>query len=154
VAGSELAKLRGDLSSGLPGASIEAVRDAIELVRDAVRAGGITAAHDVSDGGLACALAECAIHGEVGVIVDLDELVEARGASGEACLFGEGAGGICVAGRAAEMQALAAAGEERGVDVMLIGRATGDRIAISAAEAEVSLPLEVAERAWRSLRPA
>jgi hypothetical protein len=37
---------------------------------------------------------------------------------------------------------------------MLIGRATGDRIAISAAEAEVSLPLEVAERAWRSLRPA
>jgi len=154
AAGSELAKLRGDLSSGLPGGSIESVRDAIELVRDAVRAGGITAAHDVSDGGLACALAECAIHGEVGVIVDLDELVEARGASGEACLFGEGAGGICVAGRAAEMQALAAAGEERGVDVMLIGRATGDRIAISAAEAEVSLPLEAAERAWRSLRPA
>jgi phosphoribosylformylglycinamidine (FGAM) synthase-like enzyme len=108
----------------------------------------------VSDGGLACALAECAIHGEVGVIVDLDELVEARGASGEACLFGEGVGGICVAGRAAEMQALAAAGEKRGVDVMLIGRATGDRIAISAAEAEVSLPLEVAERAWRSLKPA
>jgi phosphoribosylformylglycinamidine synthase len=154
VAGSELAKLRGDLSSGLPGASIEAVRDAIELVRDTVRAGVITAAHDVSDGGLACTLAECAIHGEVGVIVDLDELVEARGASGEACLFGEGAGGICVAGPAAELQALATTAEKRDVDVMLIGRATGDRIAISAAEAEVSLPLEVAERAWRSLRPA
>ena len=138
----------------LPGASIGAVREAIELVRDAVRAGVVVAAHDVSDGGLACALAECAIQGEVGVSVDLDGLVEARGASGEACLFGEGVGGICVAGRADELEALAATGRKRGVDVMLIGRATGDRIVISAAEAEVSLPLEAAERAWRSLKPA
>ena len=37
-----------------------AVREAIELVRDSVRAGVVVAAHDVSDGGLACALAECA----------------------------------------------------------------------------------------------
>jgi phosphoribosylformylglycinamidine synthase len=153
VAGSELAKLRGDLGDGLPGASIGAVREAIELVRDAVRAGIVTAAHDVSDGGLACALAECAVHGEVGVSVDLDELVEARGASGETCLFGEGAGGICVAGQPAELEALAETGAKRNVDVMLIGRATGRRIAISAAEAEISLPLDVAERAWSSLRP-
>ena len=154
LAGSELAKLRGDLDLGLPGASIGAVREAIELVRDSVRAGVVVAAHDVSDGGLACALAECAIHGGVGVSVDLDGLVEARGASGEACLFGEGIGGICVAGRADELEALAATGQKRGVDVMLIGRAAGDRIAISAAEAEVSLPLDAAERAWRSLQPA
>ena len=125
LAGSELAKLRGDLGNGLPGAPIGAVRAAIELVRDAVRAGVVTAAHDVSDGGLACALAECAILGGVGVSVDLDVLVEARGASGEACLFGEGIGGICVGGSAAELEALAATGRKRGVDVMLIGRAGG-----------------------------
>jgi phosphoribosylformylglycinamidine synthase len=154
VAGSELAKLRGDLGNGLPGASIGAVRKTIELVRDAVRAGVVTAAHDVSDGGLACALAESAVKGGVGVSVDLDELVEKRGASGEACLFGEGPGGICVAGSATELEALAATGGKRGVDVMLIGRATGDRVVISAGEAEVSLPIEAAARAWRSLRPA
>jgi phosphoribosylformylglycinamidine synthase len=154
LAGSELAKLRGDLGNGLPGASIGAVREAIELVRDSVRAGVVAAAHDVSDGGLACALAECAIQGGLGLEVDLDELVEARGASGEACLFGESAGGICVAGGAAELEALVTAGEGRGVGVMLIGRATGEMIAISAAEAEVALPLHVAERAWRSLHPA
>ena len=151
LAGSELAKLRGDLGMGLPGVSIEAVRDAIELVREAVRSGRLTAAHDVSDGGLACALAECAIAGGVGVRADLDSLVELRGGSGETCLFGEGAGGFAVAGPAPELAALAAEGAERGVDVLAIGEAGGERLEISAAEAEVSLPLADAERAWRSL---
>ncbi len=66
VAGSELAKLRGDLGAGLPATSIERVRAAIELVRELVREGEVTAAHDVSDGGLACTLAECALAGGVG----------------------------------------------------------------------------------------
>ena len=34
--------------------------------REAVRSGTIHAVHDISDGGLACALAECAIAGGVG----------------------------------------------------------------------------------------
>jgi phosphoribosylformylglycinamidine synthase II len=151
LAGSELAKLRGDLGGGLPGSSIAAVRAAIELVREAVRMGVADTAHDVSDGGFACALAECAIGGGVGAAVDLDPLVELRGASGEACLFGEGPGGLLVAGPAKALGALAARGRERGVDVIAIGRAGGDRIEISAAEASVSLALEEAERAWRSL---
>jgi phosphoribosylformylglycinamidine synthase subunit PurL len=153
LAGSELAKLRGDLSNGLPGASIDAARAAIELVRDAVRSETVGAAHDVSDGGLACALAESAILGGVGLRADLDRLVELRGASGEACLFGEGPGGLAVAGGTTELAALAAEGERLGVDVLPIGKAGGDRIEISAAEAEVSLSLAAAERAWRSLRP-
>jgi phosphoribosylformylglycinamidine synthase subunit PurL len=154
LAGSELAKLRGDLANGLPGTSIEAVRAAIELVRDAVRAGTVSAAHDVSDGGLACALAEGAISGGVGLRVDLDGLVELRGASGEACLFGEGPGGFAVAGAGAELDDLAAEGGRMGVDVLAIGEAGGDRIEISAAEAEVSVALADAERAWRSLNPS
>ena len=154
LAGSELAKLRGDLGPGLPGVSIEAVAAAIELVREAVRAGTVAAAHDVSDGGLACALAECAIAGGTGVRADLDRLVELRGASGETCLFGEGPGGFVVAGSASELDALAAEGGRLGVDVLAIGEAGGERIEISAAEAELSVELSVAERAWRSLRPA
>jgi phosphoribosylformylglycinamidine synthase subunit PurL len=154
LAGSELAKLRGDLANGLPGVSLEAVRAAIELVRNAVRAGTVSCAHDVSDGGLGCALAECAIAGGVGVRADLDRLVELRGASGEACLFGEGPGGFVVAGAAAKLRALAAEGAQLGVEVVPIGQALGDRIEISAAEADVSLPLAAAEHAWRSLGPA
>jgi hypothetical protein len=91
--------------------------------------------------------------GGVGIRVDLDGLVELRGASGEACLFGEGPGGFAVAGGAASLGAIAAEGRRRGVDVLAIGEAGGDLVEISAAEAEVSLTLAAAERAWRSLNP-
>jgi phosphoribosylformylglycinamidine synthase len=114
----------------------------------------VSSAHDVSDGGLACALAECAIAGGVGVRADLDGLVELRGLAGEACLFGEGPGGFVVAGAAAALDTLAEEARGRGIDVLAIGEAGGDRIELSAAEAELSVQLASAERAWRSLRPA
>ncbi len=147
LAGSELAKLRGELGPSLPSLPIEAVTGAIEAVREAVRSGRVTAAHDVSDGGLACALAEMAIAGGVGADVDLDELVEARGCSGETALFGEGPGGFVLAGPRAELGALA--GE--GIDLFVVGRAGGERISVAAAEAEAEVALADAERAWRSL---
>jgi phosphoribosylformylglycinamidine synthase subunit PurL len=149
LAGSELAKLRGELGSGLPGIDLAAHRAAHTLVREAVRAGRVRAAHDVSDGGLACALAEMAIAGGVGLEADLDELVEARGCAGESALFGEGPGGFVLAGERSELEALAAGAGE--VDVFLIGAAGGDRIAVAAAEADVELGLVDAEQAWRSL---
>jgi phosphoribosylformylglycinamidine synthase len=150
LAGSELAKLRGDLGPGLPGVDPAKVRDAIEVVRDAVRA-GIVLAHDVSDGGLACALAECAIAAGTGIRADLDALVEARGASGEACLFGEGAGGFVVAGSADRIEELAREAASRDVDLLVLGEVSGRRLEFSAAEAAVSVSLADAEAAWRSL---
>jgi phosphoribosylformylglycinamidine synthase len=147
LAGAELAKLRGELGAGLPSLPIADVVAAIEAVREAVRAGRVSAAHDISDGGLACALAEVAIAGGVGLEADLDELVERRGCSGETALFGEGPGGFLLAGERAELEALGGSG----VDSLVIGAATGARISISAAEAEVDLLLADAERAWRSL---
>jgi phosphoribosylformylglycinamidine synthase subunit PurL len=149
LAGSELAKLRGDLGPGLPTLPIDLVRATIELVREGVRAGQLACAHDVSDGGLACALAECAIAGEVGVRVDLDPMVELRGLSGETCLFGEGPGGFVVAGERGAIEDLAAAIGEQGA--LVIGEAGGERIELSAAEAELAIDLADAERAWRSL---
>src|SRR6185503_13694922 len=96
----------GELGASLPGLPIESVAGAIDAVRDAVAAGHVSAAHDVSDGGVACALAEMAVAGGVGADVDLDELVEARGCSGETALFGEGPGGFLVAGAPAALEAL------------------------------------------------
>ena len=147
LAGSELAKLRGELGASLPTLPIETVAAAIDAVRDAVAAGRIAVAHDVSDGGLACALAEMAIAGRVGADVDLDELVEARGCSGETALFGEGPGGFLLAGSEDELASLG----DAGADLFVIGRAGGQRISISAAEAEADVLLADAERAWRSL---
>jgi phosphoribosylformylglycinamidine synthase len=145
--GSQLAKLRGELGASLPSLPIESVAAAIDAVSEAVAAGRIEVAHDISDGGLACALAEMAIAGGVGADVDLDDLVEARGCSGETALFGEGPGGFLLAGPRAELEALA----DGDVDLFVVGTAGGDRISIAAAETEADIPLADAERAWRSL---
>jgi phosphoribosylformylglycinamidine synthase len=56
-------------------------------VADAVRSGAVAAAHDVSDGGLATALAEMCIAGELGMRVDVSALV--AGGEVEEALFGE-----------------------------------------------------------------
>jgi phosphoribosylformylglycinamidine synthase II len=136
---SELAKLRGELGPGLPAADLAGVVAAIELVRDAIRAGSITSAHDISDGGLACALAEMAIAGGVGADVDLDEIADDE----LTALFGEGTGGFLVTGDRATLQTLGR-GE---VAVRVLGSTGGDRLRVG----PLDVALADAERAWRSL---
>ncbi|MDQ3433693.1 MAG: phosphoribosylformylglycinamidine synthase subunit PurL [Actinomycetota bacterium] len=99
--GSELAKLRGDaLPDGLPGIDVTGVRRVIELVRDVVREGGLASAHDVAEGGLAVALAECCMAGEIGATISLPRYeLDA--------LFGEGAGRFLVSGPADALESLA-----------------------------------------------
>ena len=151
LAGSELAKLRGELGLGLPGNAIGPVAKALALVRELVRDGAARAAHDISDGGLGCALAEMTIAGGVGARVDLDPLIELRGCSGETALFGEGPGGLLLAAAATELEALSERAASAGVDLLRLGQAGGERLEISAAELDVSVPLGDAETAWRSL---
>jgi phosphoribosylformylglycinamidine synthase len=144
--GSELAKQRGELDAGLPQPDVEAVAAACAAVRAAARAGALACAHDVSDGGLACALAECAIGAGIGCQVDLQHLRE-RGCSPEEALFGEGAGGFVISGERARLEALA----EGGVAVLYLGKVGGSSIEIAAGDRSLSLPLSEAEAAWRSL---
>ncbi len=71
-AGSEVEKLRGRAPAGeLPFKDVQAVRDAQLAVRDAVRAGALHSAHDIAEGGLAVALAECCVAGGIGARVTL-----------------------------------------------------------------------------------
>ncbi|HKT83315.1 MAG TPA: phosphoribosylformylglycinamidine synthase subunit PurL, partial [Solirubrobacterales bacterium] len=141
LAGSELAKLRGELDAGLPRSDITAVAAACATVRDAVRAGKLSSAHDVSDGGLACALAESAIGGGIGCRVDLQPLRE-RGCSPEEALFGEGAGGFLLSG---DREALSALG------AILIGETGGSTIELAAGDRSFTVGVGTAESAWLSL---
>jgi phosphoribosylformylglycinamidine synthase len=118
--GSELQKLRGRLARGLPPLDLAAHADALVTLRAAVRAGGLATVHDVSDGGLACALAECCIAGGIGARVDLAALGE-----GEAAAFGEGPGGVVVAGPPETIESLPGAiplGAVGGDSLELAGR--------------------------------
>jgi len=144
--GSELAKQRGELDAGLPQPDIAAVAAACAAVRDAVRAGKLASAHDVSDGGLACALAEAAIGAGLGCSVDLQHLRE-RGCSPEEALFGEGSGGFIVSGDRDALEALAS----NGVAVLHLGKVGGVTIEVAAGDRSLSVPLGEAETAWRSL---
>jgi phosphoribosylformylglycinamidine synthase len=148
LSGSELTKLRGELGPGLPQPEIAAVAAACKTVRDAVRAGKVASAHDVSDGGLACALAESAIGAGLGCQVDLQHLRE-RGCSPEEALFGEGPGGFVISGEREKLEALAG----DGVEVLLLGKVGGDAIEIAAGDRSLALDLDVAGSAWSSLGP-
>jgi phosphoribosylformylglycinamidine synthase II len=142
LAGSELAKLRGELGPGLPEADLATVQAALELVRAAVRDGTVAAAHDISDGGLACALAEMAIAGGIGAQVQLPS-----GESDDA-LFGEGVGGFLVSGEPAKLEALEQTAGSLGVAFKRIGDAGGGELRIGEA---VRVSVEEAGAAWRSL---
>jgi phosphoribosylformylglycinamidine synthase subunit PurL len=124
LAASELSKLRGEaLPDGLPAIDLAAVVAAQAAVREAVCAGMLSSAHDVAEGGVAVALAECCLAGGVGAEVELGT----RLASGEAqtALFGEGAGAFLVSGAAASLEALA----ER-IDVRVLGAVGGERLTV------------------------
>ena len=141
LAGSQLAKLRGELGAGLPQPEVEAVAAACATVRDAVREGKLSSVHDISDGGLACALAECSIGSGIGSKVDVAPLRE-RGCSPEEALFGEGTGGFLVSGDRDTLDSLGATA---------IGKVGGSTIEIAAGDRSFSVGLDSAEGAWQSL---
>jgi phosphoribosylformylglycinamidine (FGAM) synthase-like enzyme len=81
LAASELAKLRGEsLPDGLPPFDLARVIATQHAVRAAVRTGALSSAHDVAEGGLAVALAECCLAGGLGARVELDALLRAPAA--------------------------------------------------------------------------
>ncbi|HEY0392794.1 MAG TPA: phosphoribosylformylglycinamidine synthase subunit PurL [Solirubrobacterales bacterium] len=141
LAGSELAKLRGELDVGLPQPDVAAVAAACAIVRDAVRAGKLSSAHDISDGGLASALAESAIASGLGCQVDLQPLRE-RGCSPEEALFGEGTGGFLLSGVREALDALGAT---------LIGEVGGSTIEVAAGDRSFTVGVDTAETTWLSL---
>jgi phosphoribosylformylglycinamidine synthase II len=84
LAGSEVAKLRGFGPAGrLPSIDFAAVISAHEVVREGIRSGRFHSAHDIAEGGLAGALAECCVAGRLGAEVTvpdgLDMFAEALG---------------------------------------------------------------------------
>jgi phosphoribosylformylglycinamidine synthase len=137
---SELSKLRGEpLPDGLAEIHIDAVRAAQRAVREAVRAGSLSSAHDIAEGGLAIALAECCLAGAIGAEIELP-LEEPAAGSPEAALFGEGPGGFIVSGPS---EALDALGEQ--VAVVRLGTVGGETLTLAFDGDDggpIALPLE------------
>jgi phosphoribosylformylglycinamidine synthase len=104
AAGSELAKLRGEPIAGpLPAVDADAIRAAHETVRSLVAAGALHSAHDIAEGGIATALAECCVGGGIGATVrlpeGLDPFAEAPGRAFVVSAPAEALTGLTVIGR-------------------------------------------------------
>jgi phosphoribosylformylglycinamidine synthase subunit PurL len=109
-------------------------------VREAVRRGTLASAHDVADGGLACALAESCIGGGIGASVDLAPLAAALGDdAADMLLFGEGPGGVVVSGPGDAIDALPAE-----LRPLVLGEVGGKVLAVTAGVASLAVPVEVA----------
>jgi phosphoribosylformylglycinamidine synthase len=138
--GSELNRLEGGLEGGLEPFDLKKVREALEIVREAVRAGDLTSAHDISEGGLACAVAESAIAGGVGATLDLEPLARRAGVDGRIALFGEGPGGIVVSGPRETLLELSR--KAAGVGFLALGQVDGSTIALAAPAARLDISVE------------
>src|SRR4051812_6384038 len=116
---SELAKLHGEAPAGeLPAADLSELRALHAVIRQAVRGGALRSAHDVAEGGLAVALAECCLAGGLGAVVELD-------VADEALLFGEGPGAFVVSGPAEALRAF-------GAHARVLGEVGGDALVLGA----------------------
>jgi phosphoribosylformylglycinamidine synthase subunit PurL len=116
--GSELEKLSGRLSGALPAVDLERQAEALASLREAVRSGGLPTVHDIAEGGLLVAIAECCIEGGLGARIELPR-------SDEVTLFGEGPGGFVVAGPAEAVRAVPGA--------QVIGSVGGDALEVQGA---------------------
>jgi phosphoribosylformylglycinamidine synthase len=132
---SELAKLRGEpLPDGLPEIDLGAVLAAQAAVRDAVRADALSSAHDIAEGGLAVALAECCLAGGLGATVALSSATPATD-----MLFGEAPGGFVVSGA---QEAIAALSER--VPLQRLGSVGGEALSIELSDGRASATLALA----------
>jgi phosphoribosylformylglycinamidine (FGAM) synthase-like enzyme len=112
--GSELAKLQGEAPAGeLPPMQAQPVRDAHDAVREGVRSGALHSAHDIAEGGLAVALAECCVAGAIGATIRLP---------GGFDLFGEAPGrGLLVSGPPNALAAFQVIGRVGGSELEIAG---------------------------------
>jgi phosphoribosylformylglycinamidine synthase len=113
--GSELSKLQGQPPVGrLPAANPAAVQAAHAAVREGVRSGAFHSAHDIAEGGLGVALAECCLAGRVGARVELPDGVD---------LFAEAPGqAFLVSGRPEALAGLNLIGRVGGSELEIAGQ--------------------------------
>jgi phosphoribosylformylglycinamidine synthase len=141
--GSELEKLSGGFATELPRVDLDRQARALDVVRGAVREGLVASAHDVSEGGLAVALAECCIAGGIGARVELRS---------PELLFGEGPGGVVVSGPPESIDRLAETAAESGF--LRLGEVGGELLVASAPAASLSVPVAQLVSTFESGIPA
>jgi len=137
-------RIHGEVAGRIPDIDLEREKKLQLLVREAILERVAKSAHDISDGGLACSLAESAISGGRGAVVELESDQRA-----DLLLFGEAPGLIVVTVAEKDLEAFA----QLALDLpkTVIGRVGGDRLKISMGGRDhIDIPLEQVKYAWET----
>lgn len=116
----------------------------IDVLVELAEAGLLKSAHDCSDGGLAVAVAESAIAGEIGVQIE----AECSGRL-DATLFGEAGGRAIVSADAKVGPDLLRIASKLGAGTVKLGSVGGSQLKIG----EIDVPLQAATDVWNSALP-
>jgi phosphoribosylformylglycinamidine synthase len=149
-------RIHGEVAGRIPDVDLEMEKKLQLLVREAILEGLVKSAHDVSDGGLACCLAESAINGGLGAAIELAASQSGQDAQSDSfqadqrpdlLLFGEAPGMIVVTIKEEDLEHFAQMALD--LPTRVIGRVEGDRLVIQAAGVErINLPVAQAAQAW------
>ncbi len=140
---SELAWRRG-CRGGRASLDVGMAAGLIGLLPRLARDGVLSAAHDLSVGGLGVALARMAIASGIGAAVTLDVRLP------NAALFGERAGRVVVGVPRVNVPRLHTALGEAAVDGGRLGVAGGQTLSIELRDARIEVPVERLANAWRT----
>ncbi|WP_375001790.1 phosphoribosylformylglycinamidine synthase subunit PurL [Aeromicrobium sp. CTD01-1L150] len=136
--------VHGHLGGLPPQVDLAAEQALAAVLRSAARDGLLSAAHDLSDGGLAMALVEGSLRHGVGVHVELDD-------DPFVALFSESAARAVVVVDEQDHDALLSLAEQHGVEVASIGRTGGEAVEVAGV---FSVGIEELRTAWSSTLPS
>jgi phosphoribosylformylglycinamidine synthase len=152
LGGSEYLRIVHRLKAGAPPRlDLAAERRVQKFCLQAIDAGLVVSAHDLSEGGLAVALAESSFHsrGQMGCAVELDEPIRP-----DALAFGETQSRLLISARRTDLDKLAALARAAGVRVRVIGRTGGPEIILRHQGRDlIRVPVEDAFRSWKDSLP-
>ena len=142
IAGSEYLELIHGKVEGQPSIDLDLEIRTQAVCREAIAAGLVASGHDVSDGGVAVAIAESAIIGGLGAVID-----DSPGDRWDAAMFGESQSRILLSVSSNNVSAVKALAEASNVPMKVIGTVGGDSLTFGDS---VSVPLTDADDSWKN----
>ena len=155
LGGSEyLQRIHGVVAGAPPACDLEVERALIEALLEGIRSGVVVSAHDCADGGLAVAIAECAI-GDRNATRGCRVVLNAWNSLPErARLYGEAQGRAVLTTR--DPAALLAVAERHGVPARVIGQVGGERsdVTLELTHRTIRAPADSLAHAYHDAIPA
>ena len=133
----------GTYEGAPPHVDLDAERQTGDFVRGLIRTGRVSAAHDISDGGLLVTIAEMALAGGRGITLEATPEAPAH-----AIWFGEDQGRYVIAAAPDEAARILHDASKAGIPARVVGKATGETLKLPG-EAPLSLDvLRAAHERW------